>query len=166
MENRGSEPCLLHASPVAHCFGSLHGRAEKSLASQKGLLALRDRRTFTHLSIPKGFPLLKAKKKYPQPPQHLQAAHGSEGRGLAHAGAAAMCGSVQSQGNTGMSREAPWEDTGGQEKREFSLVPNPKQKIMKIKCSVFLNTSSVPGNSLEVFTYIVLLNPHNSLGRR
>lgn len=77
-----------------------------------------------------------------------------------------MCGSVRKPAKHRNVPGRPWEGTGGQERRESSLVPNPKQKIMKIRCSVFLNTSSVPGNSLEVFTSIALFNPHNSPGRR
>lgn len=107
VENWGSEPCLLHASPVAHCFGSLHARAEKSLASQKGLLALRDRRTCTHLSIPKGFPLLKAKKKHPSLRNTCKqpvAVRAEAGHVLGLLLCMALCGS---KGNTGMSQGGP-----------------------------------------------------------
>ena len=94
LENLEPEPCLLHRGPAAHCFHTLRQRAEQSLTLQKRLLAPRDV-CFTHLSPPKDFPLLNAKKKHCQPPPNFQTVQGSEGRGLVCAGAAATSGSVQ-----------------------------------------------------------------------
>lgn len=68
-------------------------RREPSLTFE-GASAPRDVGTFTHLSTPKGFPLLQAKRKHCQPPPYLQTVQGDEGRGLVPAEAAAICVSV------------------------------------------------------------------------
>lgn len=61
-------------------------------------------------------------------------------------------------------REAPWAGCTWPREGPPSAKrgPNQRQKITKVRSLVFLNTDSVPGNLLDVFTYMTSFNPYNS----